>query len=333
MREGVSKILVTGGAGFIGSEFIRQLIKKRKKLVVVDKLTYAGDLERLKKQRAKFSFYKTDICSPQVESVFKKEKPSIVVNFAAESHVDRSIKDSSSFVETNIKGTQNLLDISRKHEVKKFIHISTDEVYGEIKKGKFNENSSLHPNSPYASSKAAADLFIKAYVRTYNFPAIIVRPCNNYGPWQYPEKLIPVVIFKALSNEKVPLYGKGENVREWLFVSDCAQAIYHVMKKGKIGKVYNIGSNSEKKNIDLVRLILKNLKKPESLIEFVEDRLGHDYRYSLDFSKMRYLGWKPKTSFNSGMKLTIDWYCNNTDWLKAKVKNLRSYWSKFYKPC
>lgn len=302
-------ILVLGGAGFIGSEFVRQSVNKGYKPIVVDKLTYAGDLERLKEVKGKYKFYKTDICNKKkIEEIFAKEKPQIIVNFAASTHVDRSIVDSTPFINTNIKGVQILLDVSRKYKVKKFIHLSTDEVYGEIKKGKFSESSLLKPNSPYAASKAAADLLIRASIRTYNFPAIIVRPCNNYGPWQYPEKFIPVIICKALQNKKVPVYAKGLNKREWLYVSDCTKAIALVMEKGKIGEIYNVGSGIEKRNIDVAKNILKIRGKPESLIQFVKDRPGHDFRYALDSSKIRKLSWQPEKDFKQGLENTVRWF-------------------------
>ncbi|MFH1901167.1 MAG: dTDP-glucose 4,6-dehydratase [Candidatus Omnitrophota bacterium] len=325
-------ILVTGGAGFIGSEFVRQISLRSYEVVVVDKITYAGDSKRLKDTEGRYKFYKVDICNKAgIDEIFKKENPQIVVHFAAATHVDRSIIDASSFMHTNVKGTQNLLDVSREHKIRKFIHISTDEVYGEIKKGEFTEESPLKPNSPYAASKAAADLLIRAYIRTYNFPAIIIRPCNNYGPWQYPEKFIPVIIYKALKNEKIPVYGKGKNIREWLYVSDCARGILKVMEKGKIGEVYNLGSSREEANFNLVKKILKVLAKPESLIKFVSDRPGHDWRYSLDSSKIIRLGWKPNTDFEAGIEETVSWYMKNLPWLQSKVKHLRNYWKKIYK--
>ena len=341
-------ILITGGAGFIGSAFVRRLVKQglfscRKQdtrrsdtagglhpfqgenlvpeIIVVDKLTYAGDLERLEEFKGQFKFYKADICNQkEIEKIFSKEKPDVVLNFAAETHVDRSIQEATPFIETNIKGAQVLLDVSRKYRIKKFIQISTDECYGEIKKGKFTEDSPLKPNSPYAASKAAADLLIKAYIRTYNFPAIIIRPCNNYGPWQYPEKLIPVIINNAMQNKKVPVYANGLNVREWLYVSDCAEAILFLLKKAKTGEIYNIGSGHQEKNIDVVKRILKILGKPISLIEFVKDRPGHDFRYALDTSKIRKLGWRPKASFSSGIKMTVDWNIANRKWLTNKME-------------
>lgn len=329
MRKRVPKILITGGAGFIGSAFVRLLVqnqrgrfyfskKNRTVPVLIDKLTYAGDLKRLEEAKGKFKFYRTDICSKiGVGSIFQKEQPDIVIHFAAESHVDRSINDASPFIETNIKGTQVLLDASRKYKVDKFIFISTDEVYGEIPRGKFTENSPIKPNSPYAASKAAADLLVQAYIRTYKLPAIIIRPCNNYGPWQYPEKLIPVAISSVLKGQKAPVYAKGENVREWLYVDDCARGIIQVMLKGKIGEVYNLGSACESKNIDTVKLLLKNLRVSQNRYEFVNDRLGHDIRYSLDSGKIKKaLGWKPKVNFSEGIKLTVNWYLENKNWFK-----------------
>ncbi len=313
MRKGLSKVLVTGGAGFIGSEFVRQAIGRGYGLVVVDKLTYAGDPDRLKAVRGRYKFYKADICDKRrMEYVLRKEKPGSIVHFAAESHVDRSIKDASPFIETNIKGTQVLLDVCRKYKIPRFIHISTDEVYGEIRRGKFTEDSPLKPNSPYAAAKASGDLLVKAYIRTYQLPAIIVRPCNNYGPGQYPEKLMPVVILNALKNRGVPVYAKGHNMREWLYVGDCARAILKVLARGRIGEIYNIGSNCEKRNIDTVRLILKILNKPESLIKFVKDRAGHDFRYSLNMAKIiDELKWRPEVEFENGVIRTAQWYKNS----------------------
>ena len=306
------------------SEFVRQAVKQGYKTVVVDKLTYAGDLERLKEAKGKFKFYKADICNQkQIESILTKERPEVVINFAAETHVDRSIVDASPFIETNIKGTQVLLDNSRKYKVKKFIQISTDEVYGEIKKGKFSEDSPLRPGSPYAASKAAADLLVKAYIRTYNFPAIIIRPCNNYGPWQYPEKLIPLAVLKILRNEKVPVYAKGKNVREWLYVEDCAKGIIKVLEKGRLGQIYNIGSSQEKQNIEVIRTLLKILNTDQTKIKFVKDRLGHDIRYKLNYHKItEEIGWKPKVNFKQGLNRTVRWYLGHRDWLLSKGKNI-----------
>lgn len=316
MEKNKARILVTGGAGFIGSAFVR-LLAGDVPFAIVDKLTYAGDLKRLDEVKGEFKFYKTDICSKkQIEAIFSKEKPDIVVHFAAESHVDRSINDASPFIETNIKGTQVLLDASRKFKVKKFIFISTDEVYGEIANGKFTEKSPIKPNSPYAASKAAADLLTQAYIRTYNFPAIIIRPCNNYGPWQFPEKLIPVAIASVLKGGKVPVYAKGQNVREWLYVDDCARGILKIMQKGKIGEIYNLGSGIESKNINTVKLILQYLGVSQSRYKFVKDRPGHDLRYSLDCSKIKKeLIWRPQVSFKEGLRLTVNWYLQHKTWL------------------
>jgi len=326
MRKRIPKILVTGGAGFIGSAFVRllsrglSLQKTVPEIIIIDKLTYAGDLKRLKEVKGKFKFYKIDICNKNgVGSIFAKEKPDIVVHFAAESHVDRSIDDATPFIYTNIKGTQILLDASRNYKVSKFIHISTDEVYGEILNGKFSENSLIKPNSPYAASKAAADLLVQSYIRTYKFPAIIVRPSNNYGPWQYPEKLIPLAILRIFEQGKVPVYGKGQNVREWLYVDDCARGIMMIMRKGKIGETYNLGSACESKNIDTVKLLLKTLGVSQDRFEFVKDRLGHDIRYSLNSGKVtRELGWEPSIELAQGLKLTVDWSVKHQSWLKNK---------------
>ncbi len=336
MRRKLPKILVTGGAGFIASEFIRQLLRGQSpqyEVTVVDKLTYAADLARLKEVKGKFKFYQADICNAaQLEKIFQKEKPEIVAHFAAESHVDRSILSSDEFIKTNISGTQVLLDVSKAQGIKKFIHTSTDEVYGDIEKGKFYETTVLNPSSPYSASKAAADLLVKSYIRTFKFPAIIVRPSNNYGPWQYPEKFIPVIIYKVLKNELIPVYAQGQNVREWLYVADCAKAILKIVDKGKTGEIYNLGSGNERKNIYLVKEILCILGKPLSLISYVQDRPGHDFRYSLDSSKLRKeLGWEPQVSFEEGLIKTVNWYKENLDWLEQKVKHLKVYWKKVYR--
>jgi len=317
-------ILITGGAGFIGSAFARLILKAHaSKAIIVDKLTYAGDLKRLEEVKGKYKFYRVDICDKaRMERIFKNEKPGIVVHFAAETHVDNSIKDPAPFLEANIKGTHVLLEMANKYNVAKFIHISSDEVYGEIKRGSFSESSFLSPNSPYAASKAAADLLVQAYIRTYGVRAIIVRPSNNYGCWQFPEKLIPVVVLKALKNKKVPVYARGMNIREWLYVVDCAKAILQVVKKGRAGEIYNIGSGVELKNIDIVKNILDILNKPYSLIGFVADRPGHDFRYSLSSSKIiKELGWKPVTDFKYGLKQTVAWYKDNLRWMELKSHN------------
>jgi dTDP-glucose 4,6-dehydratase len=251
----------------------------------------------------------------------KSARPDAVVHWAAESHVDRSIADAAPFLETNVAGTQVLLDAAKDHGVMRFINISTDEVYGDLgKDGQFYEETPLNPSSPYSVSKASADMLGRAYHRTYGLPVITVRPSNNYGHWQYPEKLIPVVIMKALGNEKVPVYAKGENVREWLFVSDCAEAVFQIMEKGEAGEIYNVGSGEEKKNIDVVKTILDLLGKPEDLIEFTKDRPGHDFRYSLNSGKMkRELSWRSRTLFSEGIKKTVQWYVEHMDWVRSKL--------------
>ncbi|MBI4707922.1 MAG: dTDP-glucose 4,6-dehydratase [Candidatus Omnitrophica bacterium] len=329
MRRKFRKILVTGGAGFIGSAFVRLAVKKGILPVIVDKLTYAGDLARLKEVECKYKFYKVDICDkPRLEAVFAKEKPDAVIHFAAESHVDRSIKDASPFIEANIRGTQILLDTALKNKIKKFVHISTDEVYGDIEKGKFSEESPLKPNSPYAASKAAADLLVKSYVRTFKFPALIIRASNNYGPWQYPEKFIPRAILTVLKNKKIPVYGKGLNVREWLYVEDCALGIWQVLKRGKIGEVYNLGSGYEEKNIQIAKKVLSIMQKCWVGIEFVKDRPGHDIRYSLSVQKiLKQAGWRAQTNLDAGLNKTVNWCIKNKQWLFGKWEEI----NKLYK--
>jgi dTDP-glucose 4,6-dehydratase len=324
----MKKILVTGGAGFIGATFIKSLLKGKTNIAVfnIDALTYAGDGKRLTDVLTdkRYKFIKGSICDKKILRKIFGRGIDIVVHFAAESHVDRSISDAFPFEETNVRGTLALLDASRRAGVEKFVHISTDEVYGELgMKGVFKETDPLMPNSPYSASKAAADLFVRAFYHTYGFPAIIVRPSNNYGPWQYPEKLIPVIIRSAIDNKPVPVYAKGENVREWLYVEDCAEGIMAVMKKGRAGEIYNLGSGYERKNIDVVRKILSLLGKPESLIKYVKDRPGHDFRYRLNSGKIKKeLGFKPETSFDEGIEKTVRWYVENEKWMKTK-KSLR----------
>lgn len=327
------KILVSGGAGFIGSEFVRRGVRKGLRLIVLDRLSYAGEMERLGEVQKRLKFYRMDIASRKaVLEVFRKHKPDLVVNFAAETHVDRSILDPAPFLKANVSGTFSLLEAARQTRgIRKFIHVSTDEVYGEIKVGRFTEGSCLNPNSPYSASKASADMIVRAYQRTYGLPALVARPSNNYGPWQYPEKLIPVVITKALNDEPVPVYGKGLNVREWLYVEDCAEAIYALADNGRAGEVYNIGSGQEKTNIEVVRTILGLLGKPEGLISFVQDRPGHDWRYSLDTEKIRReTGWRATTDFRTGLEKTTEWYLAHKDWLFKKARRLKSYWARVY---
>lgn len=327
------KLLITGGAGFIGSEVARKSIERGFETVIVDKLTYAGDLDRLKDFKDKFTFHQTDVCnSEEIAEIFSKEKPNVVVHMAAETHVDRSIKSSSEFIDTNVKGTQVILDAAKNIGIEKFINMSTDEVYGALgETGEFTEETPFSPNSPYSASKASADMLGNAYFRTFGFPVITIRASNNYGPWQYPEKLIPVMVFKAYMNEKLPVYGKGENVREWLYTTDCAEAILSAMEKGKPGEAYNIGSGEEKKNIETVKAILSIMHKPESLIEYVTDRPGHDFRYSLNNEKAkRELSWEPKIKFDEGIEKTVKWYLDNMSWMESKLEQLKTYWEKAY---
>ena len=324
MRSKLRKLLVTGGAGFIGSVFVKEALKNGYKVTVVDKLTYAADLMRLKEVKGRYKFYKTDICDKKkVETIFAKEKVDAVIHFAAESHVDRSIHDAAVFVKTNVGGTDVVINNSRKFGVGKFIHISTDEVYGDIEKGEFQESSPLKPNSPYAASKAGADLLVRSYIRTFEFPAIIVRPSNNYGPGQYPEKLIPLSILRILQNKNIPVYGKGKNIREWLFVRDTAKGILNILEKGRIGEIYNLGSGHELENIEVVKKLLKILNANEKLIEFVRDRLGHDIRYRLNSDKVKKeTGWRPRINFSDGLKETVEWCLFNKKWLLNKWKNI-----------
>jgi len=326
-------MLITGGAGFIGSEFVRQTVKKGHRVAVVDKLTYAGDLERLSEVRKDITFYKADISNQEfIEHIFEKENPEVIVHFAAESHVDRSLLDPYPFISSNVLGTQVLLEVSKAKGVELFVNMSTDEVYGDLgKEGSFTEGSPLKPNSPYSTTKASADMLGRAYHRSFGLPVITIRASNNYGPWQYPEKFVPVIILKALQDEKIPVYGDGTNVREWLYVTDCAEGIMAAIEKGKPGEIYNIGSKEEKQNIEVAKAILQLLGKGEELIEFVKDRPGHDFRYSLDTTKAkRELGWEAKTSFDEGLKKTVEWYIEHLKWAQDKVAYLNDYWKRVY---
>ena len=319
------KIVVTGGAGFIGSNFIYLLLEERKDwdIICIDSLTYAANFHTLNDalKNPHFKFYKEDIRNREgIFNIFDVERPDIVVNFAAESHVDRSIENPGIFLETNIIGTQVMMDACRKYNVKRFHQVSTDEVYGDLPLDRpdlyFHEDTPIHTSSPYSTSKAAADLLVMAYYRTYGLPVTISRCSNNYGPYQFPEKLIPLMINNASHDKPLPVYGKGINVRDWLYVKDHCYGILAVLEKGKIGETYNLGGHNEKANIEIVKIILKELDKPESLITFVTDRKGHDLRYAIDPSKaMKELGWKPTTMFNDGIKLTIDWYKSHKDWI------------------
>lgn len=317
----MKKILVTGGAGFIGSNFINYILNERDDVEIVnlDKLTYAGNLENLKPVEGKknYHFVRGDITNVElVDYLFRKFDIKFVINFAAESHVDRSILGSEIFYRTNVIGTNVLLEASRRFEVEKFLQISTDEVYGSLgSEGLFTETTPISPNSPYSSSKAASDLMVQAFHHTYGLPVVITRCSNNYGPLQFPEKLIPLMIINALNNKKLPVYGDGLNVRDWIYVIDHNKAAELVFEKGKVGEVYNIGASREMTNIEIVKLILKKLGKSEDLIEYVKDRPGHDRRYAIDSSKIQNeLGWKPSFEFEQAMDYTIEWYLKNKTW-------------------
>ncbi|MBT2657266.1 dTDP-glucose 4,6-dehydratase [Bacillus sp. ISL-18] len=315
------KLLITGGAGFIGSNFVRYMVNKypNYQIVNLDLLTYAGNLENLKdiENAANYTFVRGDIANREfIGGLFQEEKFDYVINFAAESHVDRSITDPGIFVQTNIQGTLALLDAAKTIGVKKYLQVSTDEVYGTLgETGYFTEETPLAANSPYSASKAGADLLVRAYHETFGLPVNITRCSNNYGPFHFPEKLIPLMIINALNDKELPVYGDGLNVRDWLHVEDHCQAIDLVLHNGRNGEVYNVGGNNERTNIEIVQTILKQLGKPESLIKFVKDRPGHDRRYAIDAAKLRNeLGWKPKYTFDTGIEQTINWYLENKQW-------------------
>lgn len=316
------RILVTGGAGFIGSCFVRHMLKKHPdyKILNLDLLTYCGNLENLSdvENNPNYTFVYGNICDKKLVRDLVKEVD-CVVNFAAESHVDNSIKHPEIFIETNVQGTLNLLQACKELGIKRYLQVSTDEVYGTLgKTGYFYETTPLAPNSPYSASKASADLLVRAYHETYNLPVLNTRCSNNYGPYQYPEKLIPFFISQLLKGEKVPVYGDGMNVRDWLYVYDHCEAIDVVLHNGKVGEVYNIGGHNEKTNLEITRLILNAMGKDESFIKYVEDRLGHDRRYAISNDKISSeLGWKPSVTFEEGIKITIDWYLNNLSWIKS----------------
>ncbi|GIO92507.1 dTDP-glucose 4,6-dehydratase [Paenibacillus lactis] len=331
------KLLVTGGSGFIGSNFILYMMQYHPdyKIINMDALTYAGNLENLKsvEKEANYTFIKGDIADKQAVDQIFQQGIDIVVNFAAESHVDRSILEPEVFVNTNVLGTQVLLDASKKYGVKKFVQVSTDEVYGSLgETGLFSESTPLAPNSPYSASKAGGDLLVRAYHETFGLPVTITRCSNNYGPYQFPEKLIPLMISRALNDEILPVYGDGMNIRDWLYVEDHCSAIDLVIHQGRVGEVYNIGGNNERTNIHIVKTILEELGKPEALIQFVEDRPGHDRRYGIDPTKiMNELGWKPKHNFETGIKETIAWYLSNKEWwTRIQSGAYREYLTKQY---
>ncbi|MEG0492746.1 MAG: dTDP-glucose 4,6-dehydratase [Clostridia bacterium] len=334
-------IVVTGGAGFIGTSFIYYLLKQHPedKVVCVDSLTYAGNLENLTEamKNEHFVFVKADITDRDaMDALFTEHKPDIIVNFAAETHVDRSVVNPGIFLNTNIMGTQVLMDACRKHGIKRYHQVSTDEVYGDLPLDQadlfFTEETPIHTSSPYSASKASADLIVLAYARTFHLPVSITRCSNNYGAYQFPEKLIPLMISRALNDQPLPVYGKGENVRDWLFVEDHCAAIDLVMRLGREGEVYNVGGHNERTNLEVVKTILRELKKPESLITYVTDRPGHDRRYAIDPEKIhKELGWLPQTKFEDGIRETIRWYLENRGWLdRILAGEYQNYYQKMY---
>ena len=334
-------ILVTGGAGFIGANFVYYLLKEHpaERVVCVDCLTYAGNLSTLDAacEQPNLVFYKENICNrPAIFEIFEQEHPDIVVNFAAESHVDRSIESPEVFLQTNILGTQVMMDACRQYGVQRYHQVSTDEVYGDLPLDRpdllFTEKTPIHASSPYSASKASADLLVGAYYRTFGLPATISRCSNNYGPYQFPEKLIPLMITNALNDKPLPVYGTGENVRDWLYVEDHCRAIDLIIRQGEIGEIYNIGGHNEMKNIDIVRLICQKLGKPESLIIYVTDRKGHDMRYAIDPGKIhREIGWLPETCFADGIEKTIRWYLENRKWWSTILSGeYQNYYERMY---
>ncbi len=332
-------LLITGGAGFIGGNFVHYMVRKYPtyRIIVLDKLTYAGNMETLDKVIDKVRFIKADIADRKaVYDIFEAEKPDIVINFAAESHVDRSIEDPEIFLKTNILGTQVLMDACRKYGISRYHQVSTDEVYGDLPLDRkdlfFTEETPIHTSSPYSASKASADLLVQAYHRTYGLPVTISRCSNNYGPYHFPEKLIPLMIANALANKPLPVYGRGLNVRDWLYVEDHCKAIDLILHRGKVGEVYNIGGHNEKANIDIVKMILAILGKPESLITYVADRKGHDLRYAIDPTKIHTeLGWLPETKFEDGIQKTVQWYLDNKPWWERIISGeYQEYYQKMY---
>lgn len=326
-------LLVTGGAGFAGSNFIRHILRKYPNYRVfnLDKLTYAGNLDNLKdiEGNANYKFIKGDIVDQRtVFKICRNNKIDVIINYAAETHVDRSILDPDAFVKTDVMGTYNILEAVKGFKLQKFIQISTDEVYGSLTKGQFSENSPFFPNSPYSASKAGADLLCRAYIKTYNLPVIVTHSCNFYGPYQYPEKLLPLFITNLLEGKKAPLYGKGENTREWIYVLDHCFAIDFLLHKGKLGEVYNIGTGVEKKNKQVTEIILAELGAGKSMIEYVKDRPGHDWRYAVNWTKLKKLGWQPEYKFEDAVRETIRWYQKNEWWWK-KLKS--GEYLKYYK--
>lgn len=330
------KLFVTGGAGFIGSNFIRHVLAHRPEFSVVnyDKLTYAGNLGNLRAidRDPRYSFVRGDVCdAPAVELALRG--CDAIVHFAAESHVDRSIYEPAAAIETNVKGTFVLLQVARKLAISRFVHISTDEVYGDLPAGAFaTEDSPVHPSSPYSSSKASSDLLVRSYVRTYGFPALITRSSNNYGPFQFPEKFLPLLITNALDDKPLPIYGDGKQQRDWLHVEDNCRGVLAVLERGHLGEVYNIGGLDVVENLDMARILLRSIDKPDSLLTYVKDRPGHDRRYALDCSKIQsHLGWKPSVPLEEGLRQTIAWYRSNSDWIaQIRAGEYQSYYERYY---
>jgi dTDP-glucose 4,6-dehydratase len=334
----LQSILVTGGAGFIGSNFVRYILNKYfgYRIIVLDALTYAGNLDNLKgfEKNPRFLFYHGDIRDEKVVDNIVRNVD-VIVNFAAESFVDRSIHGASDFISTDVMGTFILLEAARKYNIEKYIQISTDEVYGSINSGSFTEESPINPNNPYSASKAGGDMLARSFYITYNLPVIITRASNNFGPYQFPEKLIPLFVTNAIDNMPLPLYGDGLNVRDWLYVIDHCKAIDLILHYGAEGEMYNIGGSNERTNIEITKIILNYIGKPESLIQKVQDRPGHDRRYSIDSSKLKSLGWKPEYNFETAMRETIEWYARNEEWwrkIKEKNKTFKEFYAVNYKP-
>ncbi len=332
-------ILVTGGAGFIGSNFIHHLLEKRADIFVinVDKLTYAGNLANLKdiSDTERYTFIRADIADRKaIFEIFDEFRPEAIVNFAAESHVDRSIEDAAPFIHTNVLGTQVLLAAALEYGTSRLLHVSTDEVYGSLKESDpaFTETTSLAPNSPYSASKASSDLLVYSYHKTFGLDTVITRCSNNFGPYQFPEKLIPLMINNALKDKSLPVYGDGRNIRDWIYVTDHCRALFALLEKGRAGEVYNIGGNSERRNLEVVQAILKALDKPESLIEYVRDRPAHDWRYAIDSRKIkRETGWEPSVTFEDGLKSTVQWYLENSAWVENVITGeYQEYYDRVY---
>ncbi len=333
----MKKYFITGGCGFIGSNFVHYILRGKQDALVInlDKLTYAGNLKNLEQfeNDERYIFYHGDICDQQiVRKIFVDHKPDYLINFAAESHVDRSIGKPDDFIQTDIFGAFTLLETAREHNIDRFIQISTDEVYGSIEKGSFSETDPLMPRNPYSASKAGADRLAYSYFATYDLPVIITRASNNFGPYQFPEKLIPLFVTNAMENEKLPIYGDGKNIRDWLYVSDHCAAIQYIADNGVIGEIYNIGGGNELTNLEITDIILEETNKPNSLKKFVQDRLGHDRRYSLNCDKLIALGWQPKHNFSQAMQSTINWYRDNEQWWKPlKSGEYLEYYKQNYK--